>query len=87
MYSRIFIFALALIKFINANAQFKYDNTWVMGNSVINPNNIMEFGDTLHIEYTKTAFPFEVGGTCIADKNGKLAYYFNGCQLADSNHK
>ena len=87
MYSRIFIVALALINIINANAQFKYDNTWVMGNSVINPNNIMEFGDTLHTDYKKTAFPFDVGGTSISDKYGNLALYFNGCQLADGNHK
>ncbi len=87
MNSRIFFVALALVNIINANAQFKYDNTWVMGNSVINPNNIMEFGDTLHIGYKKTEFPFDVGGTCISDKNGKLALYFNGCQLADGNHE
>lgn len=71
-------------------AQYKHDYTMVAGywsefDGYYDP--VLDFNqDTMQVKYEKHGISLDIGGTNISDKNGKLALYFNGCQLADGDH-
>lgn len=88
--TRIIICTLLIGYFSKVQSQHRHDYSWAMGywSSIEGYNDpVLNFnGDTLSIDYTKHIIPLDIGSTNIADKDGKLALYFNGCQLANGNH-
>jgi hypothetical protein len=75
-------------------AQQLYDAQWIFGDKIVSlfpdayGTQISFLYDSVHIGgVKKTMIRLGIPSTCISDKNGKLLFYSNGCEIHNYNHK
>lgn len=71
-------------------SQSRYDHNYVMGywsyEGYKDP--ILQFTeDAVELKHEKLAFGFSVAGVSMSDKDGRLQFYSNGCDIANSKHE
>ena len=71
-------------------SQWRHDAHFVMGywSGDLAKDPVLQFGaDSVSISYQRLAIGFTVASANMSNKDGKLLFYFNGCDLANAQHE